>query len=238
MKKYIKLFSALTLFAVLTVGLASCLDDDGYSLGKSWRSLVTVNKIDDKTYDFTLDNGAKLWVAAPIGLNLKPKYDRAIIDYTILSDKQGNYDHYIKLNDFYDVLTKDVIYISPDDEVKQDSIGHDPIKVRSIWEGGGYLNINFEYNMGEVSQHMVNLVSDASDLAVNDEIVSLEFRHNKNDDPERYKAQGYVSFDLAPYKIEGRDKVKFKINVKDFDGETKVYDIEYKYTEKDTESEN
>ncbi len=238
MKKYLRLFSVIALFAVMAVGFASCLDDDGYSLDKNWRSFVTVNKIGENTYDFTLDNGDKLWIAAPIGLDLKPKYDRAIIDYTILSDKQGDYDHYIKLNSFYDVLTKNVIYIPADDQLKQDSIGHDPIKVLSIWEGGGYLNVNFEYNMGEVSQHMVNLISAASDLDVNNETVNLEFRHNKNNDPEKYKAQGYVSFDLTPYRIAGRDNVKFKISAKDFGGETKMYEIEYKYTEKVSDQKN
>lgn len=231
MRKYFKLFSALALFALLVVGFASCLSDDGYSLDKNWRSFATVNKVGENTYDFTLDNGDKLWVAAPIGLNLKPKYDRAIIDYTILSDEQGDYDYYIKLNSFYDVLTKNVIYIAPDNKVEQDSIGYDPIRVLSIWEGGGYLNINFEYNVGEVNQHMVNLVSAVSDLSVNSEVVNLEFRHNRNNDPEKYKAQGYVCFDLAPYKIAGRDVVKFKISAKSFSGETKVYDVEYKYSE-------
>lgn len=238
MKKYLKLFSVLALFAVLTVGFASCLSDDGYSREKSWRSFVTVNKIGDDTYDFTLDNGNKLWVASPAGLKLKPKYDRAIIDYTILSDKEGDYDYYIKLTGFYDILTKDVIYVAPDNEAEQNRIGDDPIKVLSIWEGGGYLNINFEYNTGEVNQHMVNLVSALPNLSIDKEIVNLEFRHNKENDPEKYKAQGYVSFDLAPYKIAGRDKVKFKISAKNFGGEIKVYEVEYKYTQKVPGPEN
>ncbi len=237
MKRYIKLFSLLVLSSILTLGFISCNDDD-YSMDKYWRSFATVNKIDDNTYDFTLDNGDRLWVAAPIGLNLKPKYKRAIIDYTILSDKQGEYDHYIKLNGFYDVLTKDVIYIAPDNQVKQDSIGNSPIEIVSIDEGGGYLNINFKYNAGGVNAHLVNLVSASPDLSKNDDVVALEFRHNQNNDPERYPVVGYVCFDLSPYKIEGRNSVKFEISVKGFDGALHKYNIEYKYRESDSQPES
>jgi len=228
MAKGIKLFTILILFSVLVLGFASC-NDDGYSLDKYWRSVVTVNKIGDNTYDFTLDNGKKLWVAAPVGLNLNPKYDRAIINYTILSDKQGEYDHYIKLNAFTNVLTKDVIYVASGDQVKQDSIGCDPVKIHSVWEGGGYLNIYFGFNSDGVSDHMLNLVSAEPDLSKEDDVVKLEFRHNKSDDQERYPTTGYVSFDLSPYKINGRSKVTFVLVWKDFDGETKTYEIEYKY---------
>ncbi len=237
MKKYIKLFSALILFSILALGFTSC-DDDAYSLGKYWESIVTVNKIGDNTYDFTLDNGQKLWVAAPAGLNLKPKYKRAIINYTILSDKQDGYDHYIKLNGFYDVLTKNVVYIDPDNKADQDSIGYDAIKIHSIWEGGGYLNIHFGYNYGETAAHLLNLTSDDPDLSVSNNIVKLEFRHNKEGDPEKYPVKGYVSFDLTPYKIAGRDKVVFEIKSKDFSGETKIYKIEYKYSLSPSGSEN
>ena len=40
---------------------------------------------------------------------------------------------------------------------------------------------------------------------------------------------GYVSFDLAPYLIAGRDKVTFEITWMDFGGKTKTDTIEYKY---------
>ncbi|MBD8389712.1 NigD-like protein [Dysgonomonas sp. BGC7] len=229
MRKYMKLFSALILSSVLLLGVSSCSDDDGYSLGDFWESIVTVNEIGNGTYDFTLDNGKKLWVAAPAGLNLKPKYDRAIINYTILSDKVEGYDHYIRLNGFYDVLTKGAIYIASDDQVKQDSIGNNPIKVHSMWEGGGYLNVYFGYNAGGKDSHMLNLVSAKSDLGINDEVVKLEFRHNIRGDYENYPVRGYVSFNLAPYKAEGKEKAVFEISWKDFGGETKTKTIEYKF---------
>ncbi|NDV77689.1 NigD-like protein [Dysgonomonas sp. 511] len=233
MRKYWRLFSALVLSLSLAAGLASCSDDDGYSLGKYWESIVTVNKVGDNTYDFTLDNGKKLWVAAPAGLNLKPKYGRAIINYTILSDKIDGYDHYIRLNGFYDVLTKPVIYIAEDDEIKQDSIGYDPIKVHAIWEGGGFLNIYFGFNAGGYESHMVNLVTAKEDFGANDEIPELAFRHNVNGDKENHAANAYASFDLKPYIVAGKDKATLKISWKDFDGEVKSKIIEYKFDNED-----
>jgi len=231
MEKCIKLFSLLLFLSVLGLGVTSCNDDEGYSLDKYWEDIVTVNKIGENTYDFTMDDGTKLWVAAPAGLNLKPKYDRAIINYTILSDKEGIYDHYVRLNGFYDVLTKKPVYIAEGDKVKQDSIGHDPIKVHAIWDGGDYLNIYFGFNVSGSEAHMLNLVSDQENLSINDDVVKLEFRHNRKNVniPDKYTTNGYVSFNLEPYKIEGRNKVTFEISWKDFGGKTESKTIEYKY---------
>lgn len=229
MKKYARLLSASIAFLVVTIALVSCNDNNSYSLDKSWISIVSVNKLSNNTYDFTLDNGKKLWIATPSTGNLNPKYERAIINYTLLSDKVNGYDHYIRLNGYHDVLTKGVIYADPNNKNTQDSIGNHPIKVYAVWEGGGYLNIRFGYDAGGISKHMLNLVAAQPDLSVNDTSVKLEFRHNKNGDIERYPAAGYVSFDLTPYKIAGRDKVSFEIKAKDFDGNDKVYTVEYDY---------
>jgi len=227
MKKYTKLFSVLILSSILALGFYSCSDDDGYSLDKYWVNIATINKIGDNTYDFTLDNGKKLWVAAPIGLNLNPKYDRTIINYTLLSGERDGYDHYIKLNRIYEILTKKPVYIAFDNQEEQDSIGNDFIKVHSMWEGGGYLNIHFGYNIGGGKTHMLNLLSDKEDLGINDDVVKLEFRHNKNGDRDDYGYNGYVSFDLSPYKMEGKDKVTFEISWTDFKDQMKTKTIEY-----------
>ena len=231
MKKYIQSIAFLMMSALLVLGFTSCGDDEGYSLDKYWRSIATINKIADNTYDFTLDSGEKLWVAAPVGLNLAPKNKRAIINYTILSDAQNGYDHYVKLNGFSEVLTKDIIYIAPDSKIKQDSIGHSPVKVYSVWEGGGYLNISFGFNVGGVESHMINLVSAEPNLSKDEAVVKLEFRHNQKKDPEYYPSKSYVSFNLSPYKVEGREEVTIELAWKDFNGETKTYNIQYKYND-------
>jgi len=228
MEKYIKSFTLLVFSSILAFSFSSCSDDDDKSLDKFWVDIATIHEVGENTYDFTLDDGTKLWVAAPIGLNLKPKYNRAIIDYTILSDKKDGYDHYIKLNGFSDILTKKPVYIAADDQHKQDSIGDNYIKVHAMWEGGGFLNIRFGYNAGGEDAHMLNLVSDKQDLGINDATVKLEFRHNQKGDPEYYPIRGYVSFDLSPYKIAGKEKVTFEIAWTDFGNENKTKTIEYR----------
>lgn len=237
MKRYIGLLSALILFSIFALSLTSCSSDDDY-LDNYWASIVTVNKIGENKYDFTLDDGRKVWVASPSNLVLKPEYDRAIIYYYVLSESKEGYDLSVKLGRFYDVLTKNPIYIAKDDKVKQDSIGNNSINVYSMWEGGGYLNVSFWFNAGGYEAHMINLVSNDPDLSVNDDVVNLEFRHNQKNDPQNYPADGYVSFDLAPYKIAGRDKVTFEIKWTDFSGNIKSKKIEYKYNSAVTQPEN
>lgn len=225
MKDYLKHSLTLIIIAVSVLGFYSCSDDDNdYA---DWAFIVTVNELEDGKYDFTLDNGEKLWVGYPQNVSLKPKYDRAIIFYSLLDEVKEGYDQTIKLYRYYDVLTKGPIYIAPEDQHKQDSIGYDRVKVYSMWEGGGYLNVSFGYDAAGYEAHMINLVSSEEDLAVNDDVVKLEFRHNQKGDPAHYPAEGYVSFDLTPYVKEGRDKVEFEISWKDFSGETKSKTIEY-----------
>lgn len=237
MKRYMRLLSALTLFSIFVLGLVSCSSDDDY-LDNYWASIVTVNKIGENKYDFTLDDGRKIWVASPNNLVLKPEYDRAIIYYYVLSENKEGYDLSVQLGRFYDVLTKDPIYIAKDDKVKQDSIGHNSVSVYSMWEGGGYLNVSFVFNAGGKEDHMINLVSSQPDLSVNEDVVSLEFRHNQKNDPQNYPVDRYVSFDLTPYKIAGRDKVTFEIKWIDFDGNIKSKKIEYKYNSAVTQPDN
>lgn len=227
MKRYLRLFLTMTISSILAFGLASCSSDDN-DFG-DWASIVTVNEISTGRYDFTLDNGEKLWIASPSNINLKPKYNRAIIYYSLSDDKKEGYDQTIKLYRFYDVLTKNAVYIPSDDKEMQDSIGHDYVKVHSMWGGGDYLNISFGYNAAGNEAHMINLVSDKEDLGVNDNIVKLQFRHNQNGDAQYYPAEGYVSFDLSDYKIEGRDKVEFEISWTDFGGQSMSKKIEYDF---------
>ncbi|WP_108823172.1 NigD-like protein [Dysgonomonas sp. Marseille-P4361] len=235
MKDYLKHILTLIIIGALAVSFSSCLDDDNDDYA-DWFDFVTINELEDGKYDFTLDNGDKLWIGSPQHISLKPKYERAIVYYSLLDEKKEGYDQVIKLYDFFDILTKKPIYIAPEDVQKQDSIGYDKIKVYSIREGGGYLNISFGYNAAGKEAHMINLVSAKEDLGVNDDVIKLEFRHNQKDDPAHYPAEGYVSFDLTPFVIDGRDKVEFEISWTDFSGETRSKKIEYDLKKTDTKA--
>ena len=184
-----KRFKYLALIFVFTLGLVSCDDNDGYSLDKQWLSMATVNDLggDAGSYYLTLDDGTKLHIAAPLN-PYKPKTKRVWANYTLLGELDGDYDYAVKLNGIQSILTKDPIYIDPDDQEKQDSIGSDPVKVISMKEGGGYLNVKFGYNAGGDKSHFISLVSAEPDLGTGQDVIKLEFRHNQNGDPERYPA--------------------------------------------------
>lgn len=226
-----RIFRYVILFLALAFVVASCNDDDDYSLDKYWLDMATVNDLteDEAGFYLTLDDGTNLFIASPLNV-YKPKTKRVFANYTILGDLDGDYDYAIRLNGIQGVLTKDIIYINPTDDHKQDSIGKDPIKILSMKEGGGYLNVKFEYNGGGEKSHFISVVSDDEDLSVGDAVVKLELRHNQNGDPQRYPASSWACFDLKPYQIDGKETT-FEISALDFDGTTVTKTIKYKYDE-------
>lgn len=222
------LILVISLIAIFTFN--SCNNDDGYSLGNYRLDIATVNPIDSAagTFYLTLDNGSTLLPVASDSY-YKPQFNkRVIVNYTPLSDKTGVYDHAIKINAIQDILTKEVIDLTSENEKE---IGHDPIKILDLWTGDHFLNIHFGYNTGGEKIHVINLVRNNMDKIApnpNGEI-TLEFRHNAHGDPQKYGTKNYVAFDLRPFQTENRDSINFIIKVFDFNDETKEYPITYKY---------
>lgn len=228
--KILKYILAL-LLTISTISSFTSCSDDGYSLDKFNVALATVNPIvgDSKAYYLTLDDGTTLWPAAP-NVVYSPKSDqRVIINYTLLSDQVGEYDHYAKINGLQEILTKKVVDLTVENETE---IGNDPIKILDLWTGDNYLNIHFGINVGGVKTHAVNLVKNklkGQDVKENDGTVELEFRHNKNGDEEKYGLKNYAAFDLLPLRVANQDSIKLIIKVQDFNDEIKTYSVTYKY---------
>lgn len=210
MKKASILFSVCIL--LLSTIFVSC-NDDGYSLGDIYAPrLATVMPLSDNTYYLVLDDGKTMWDAT--GYAYKPKYNqRVILYYTILDENVGGYDYYIKVRGIQEILTKDIIDLTAQN---QDSIGNDPIRILRHWVGDDYLNIEFGYNRGGQKTHYINLVNNTTINNTNNEKVYLEFRHNANGDPQKNGTKGYVAFDLKPYQETGKDSIDFIIKVNDF----------------------
>ncbi len=149
----------LLILGIFSVGIflanISC-DDNSKSLGNFGIDIATVVPEGENAYSLLLDNGKRLWPAASAVL-YTPKYNqRVFLNYTILSDVQSGYDHYIKVNDIWNILTKQAIELN---EQNKDSIGgDDPIKPNAVWVGGDYLNVSFMFNYGGVKPHAINLV--------------------------------------------------------------------------------
>jgi len=170
-----------------------------------------------------------LWPAAS-NVIYKPKADqRVIVNYTLLSDQQGKYDHYAKVNGIQEILTKEIVNLTTENEKE---IGNDPVKILDLWTGDGYLNIHFGYNVGGLNNHYINLVKnklEQSGAKNATEPIILEFRHNANEDSEIYGIKSYAAFNLRALQVEGQDSVKLIIKVKDFQDQEKEFPITYKY---------
>lgn len=221
----------LLLPAWMLISFASCSDDDGYSLNKFWVSFGTVdNPENNPVFYIDVDNGNRLWVGATPNYNYRPKTGQRILaNYTILNDKpQGSgYDHDVVLNRAYNVLTKDIVPITP---ATQDSIGNDGIAIRDIWISGDHLNIEFGY-WGNNKSHMLNLISDAT-KEYDDEMLHLEFRHNAYNDTPTFARAGIVSFNLSSIQKQPREgALDLLIHSTDIKGLEVIHKFTYVYGE-------
>nr|WP_321375421.1 NigD-like protein [uncultured Bacteroides sp.] len=217
----------LLLVLVLVPTLQSCDldDDDGYSLGNYTIALGTV-KVDAGNVSFVLDNGEKLWPAATLVpyKNLE-NGTRIIGNFTLLSDAQNGFDHYVRLNDYSVILTKNVINLT---EENKDSIGDDPARITDIWYGGGYINVEFDMNLPNTHKHRVNLVKNTTKQYPSDGYEYLEYRYNDMDDTTSYTGHSIVSFRVDDLWLINSVFKGWKIRINSAVNGEKVITIDYK----------
>jgi len=229
MKKYL-----LLAFAFPVLLFVSCNDDDGYSLGKFWVGLATVeNPGQNSNFYLRLDNNDLLWIAATNNYSYRPKTGQRILaDYTILNDQPetSGYDHDVKLNDAYNILTKDIYTVN---QSTQDSIGYDPIGIRDMWIGSDFLNIRFFYR-GYNQRHMISLVSDTAKI-YDDNKIHLEIRHNAHNDATNYTFTSMASFNLTSLQATPRLQVlDLVVHYTDYEGKEYQQELSYNYVDKST----
>lgn len=235
------ILSAITLAMFVAIGFQSCDDNNGYSLGDFWVDIATVETDDNSSaYWFILDDGTTLWPAASDIQYLPKQGQRIILNYSILSNQKNEFDHYIKINYIWDILTKKTIVLTA---TNVDSIGNDPVKINDMWIGNHYLNVDFLFNYGGIRPHAINLVENSLIPDPQDGKIHLEFRHNAYGSTNNRLYNGLVCFDLKPYQNSSTDSVTFAIKVLDWNTRDDVtYDIVYKYgvnsTENATKSKN
>lgn len=217
--------------------LASCSNDDGYSLGNFWIGFGIVEDVDD--YKIVLDDGEVLYAVA--FNEYDPNYpgnddkietgDRVFLNFTILGDKideAGEVVAYnVKINRAKKVLTKGILDIT---EENQDSIGNDPIIVKDCWMANDLLNFELKY-YGRYQIHYINLVKEPGDLTAEYQSFELELRHNANEDSEDIPYTAYVSFKLDSLQVAGVDSVRFRVTSTDYDGELFEFEGVYNYVE-------
>lgn len=221
-------------YFLVTIGIAlsaiffnSCLDDDDYSLGKFWVEVMTVVPQGENSYYLRADDGKTFWPAATNIPYFKPEENqRVLANYTILGDSSGtgdkNFNYYVKVNSLKKILTKN---IAENKGEKNDSIyGKDPVEIVGLWTGDDYLNVQFRTIWGGAVKHFVNLIPSE------DEDAMFEFRHNAYDDPQAFRANSLVAFNLSGLDSLGvtneTDSITLTIKVNTFDGD-KVYKVKY-----------
>lgn len=223
-----KTLAYISLMIIILNSSFACSDSDSYSLGDFRISIATVIPEGKSSYSLLLDNGERLWPAAS-DVFYKPYIDqRVFVNYTILSDKLDGYDHYIKVNDIWNILTKPIIALTQENA---DSIGNDPVKMNDIWIGGDYLNAAFSFNYSGNKPHAINMVRNKMETSNDDvNLLELEFKHNSYNSASNVLFDGFACFDLRPFRVEGEDSIPIIVKVKDWDS-VKEYKLMYKYNE-------
>ncbi len=219
MKNYFVLF-----FVTISIFFTAFSCDDSNS-GNYLFDIATVEVQDDETFVLRLDDGTRLWPMATDVRYVGKNGQRVFVNYTILSEKENSYNYSIKINDIWNILTKSPLLLTAENV---DSIGNDPVKVRSMWIGNDFLNVDFFFNYGGIRPHAINLVKNTLTPPPDDEKIHLEFRHNSYQSPSTRLYEGFVCFDLKSLRVNTADSVQLSIKVKDWDGE-KIFDITYYY---------
>lgn len=232
------------LLALVVLGITfftSCnnddeLDYDYYPYNRFYSLAMVDNPDKEPSFVFELDNGERMKVQSSNYPYDKPETGvRIFADYSILYDaeKGSHYDYNVYLIDYFPILTKGVFDITPE---TQDSIGNDLIHVRNMWIGKNYLNVEFSYPGSPNHIHYINLVKDDSKV-YEDGKLHLELRHNGRNDFAVKELWGLASFDLSPFKEEGKEAISIVVHWKNFNTPTdRKYELEYKFDMPEKES--
>lgn len=224
MKKIIKTILLTCLVVITPFSMQSC-NDDGYSLGDFSLSYATVKRATN-TYYLQLDSGQKMWVSAGYLGYQGVDGQRVIANYTILGDSQGEFDYYVKVNNLWNILTKNIEKVETEKQDKD--FGNDKLyRINNMWLGGGYINVDFAFFLPQSNiQHRISLVENRLEEYPDDGYLYLELRYNSYDNISNYVEDGMVSFNTNNVSIEG--KKGFKIIWKNVKGEDVIETLEVK----------
>lgn len=208
-----KIFASLFIAVLL---LASCKKDDTIC----YNNMTMANIVDEVLVS---DQGNTFDIVEPAdGINFDSfEYDRVILVCDVLKKtSEKRYD--IRLDYIAQVVDKDALYastITPESEASVD----DPVILRDIWYGGGYINMIVEFVRIKDShqKHLINLIYDDTAATEDGEkTYSFTLRHNafgENPADESVLdfelAGGYVSFPVAGNIIK-ENEAKITLNWK------------------------
>jgi hypothetical protein len=210
--------------SVLVMGflLTACYDDfHGHyhyydDLASSY-GLVQTNTT-DASFVINLDNGSVVTPANAPLTGFTPKdSDRVWVRFNPVSDTHitdSTFNYVAKIYNIHDILFKDIKKLS---DVSEDSVGHDPIIVKSAWIApADILNLELKFfTAGSV--HYINLLDNGEGNGVSNPYI-LELRHNARGDMKEFPVYATVSFKLNNLRVSGQNQVQFFIRYTDYNG--------------------
>lgn len=192
------------IFFIIAVGFIACEKEES----EIYYSVLGMLEMNDDSTLINSDGGEKLYINNNISSYFEDG-DRVVAVFTKVNEElPSGIDLIVDVVDIDTVLLKSIIELTPE---ISDSLGNDPISVDDLWIAKNYMNINFTF-IGGNAKHLINL---AIDTTYND-TVSLEIRHNDNNDNGTYQLASFVSFDLTKAKLRAADSVVLKITAQDF----------------------
>lgn len=221
----------LIIFLEVIVFTGCNLDDDGYSLNDAWISFGFVREAESASMGIVIkqDDGDYLYPIATLVPVIGMKDStRVLVNYTILDDVSTSEDYnkyLVRINSWRDILYKGILDIIPENA---DSIGNDPIEVIDVWTTDDLLTFKLKY-WGNNKTHFINLVKQPGEITEDSQPVTLQLRHNTNDDDDNYLFTAYVSFNMKSIQISGTDSVQYKVTAEEYNGEQFLFEETYYY---------
>ena len=219
MRKYNNCLAGIFMGLFTLLAIHSCLDDDDWanSFEDTLLGMGTVQTLDEGDYYFLLDEGSKLYPSDRSEVRNYEAKDgqRAFVYFDELPEELPGYEYNAKVRFIQDILTKDIYFMPAE---KADSIGDDPVNITQMWmTRRDYLNVEcqFYHNNDENRKHMLSLVVNetGTDESADPDYVTLEFRHNANQDPTVHPGSAIVSYKLdaiAPL-LEGKKGLRIRV---------------------------
>lgn len=193
-KSFVTLLIAITFFAI-----PAC-EKEVERIDDYFVDFATVVNL-DKHITFQLDNRRMLIPKEPINYAGNTG-QRVILNYTPLRGDT------VKVNHVSDIFTGEIQLLA-----FSQRLSTDPVKIRSVWVGGNYLNMIFETEYYS-KLHLIGLFRDMSSSTID-----LYFSHSRNNDPPGYPQTFYASFLIASLRSPGsQDPVSFRLFVNTYNG--------------------
>lgn len=229
MKKIICLWATICLVAML--GLQSCGDDEGYSLGDfTAPQLATVRTVSSTGFYLDCDVWGTCWpLNTNMGWYVPIDGQRVVVTFNPLWDNYGGFDHAVMILDMTDVLTGYVEPMSPADE---EEMGHDaiPTTAGGVTISNGYLNVWFLRRLPfSTTVRLVYPQTDAAQTtsveASDDGYIHLELRCNTQTDTDTPGTYSLISYSLNGLQMTTETKgIKLKLNMEGTGEEELIFD--------------